>query len=187
MKITFHGDLSFTIATSKGQEIYLNPKKEQAASSKLIFTIFNAESNQEDFASKKAINWPGEYELEGVLVKSFNTEKNQLAHFFKIEDVRFGFLNDLSIVLNEEQLEPLVNSDVLFLPKTSSGLKNKELKKIVEEIDPRIIILMGETALFPELLKELGSEPVQSQQEYAISVKNLPVEHTEIVELAVVN
>jgi hypothetical protein len=46
---------------------------------------------------------------------------------------------------------------------------------------------MGETALFPELLKELGSEPVQSQQEYAISVKNLPVEHTEIVELAVVN
>ena len=182
MKITRQGNFTFAL-TDKKQTVFLNPS-DKMSDKNLALSIFSEFEKAGDFSP--AVDWPGEFEYAGISVKSFNTRENGLAQFFEFNGVRFGLLGDLKKIISEEKLEPLVNADVLFLPKTADGMSNKELKKLLEEIDPRIIVLCGEDLLFADLLKELGSAPLAATEDFEITKEKLPQDHSVFVNLSVV-
>jgi len=179
MKISRQGKFTFTLKGKK-QTVFINPT-ENMSDKNLALSIFSEFENSGDFSP--SVDWPGEFEYAGISIKSFKTRDNGLAQFFEFNKIRFGFLGDLKKIISEEKLEPLLNADILFLPKTSDGMNNKDVKKIVEEIDPRIIILCGEDILFTDLLKELGSGDVSPEDEFEISKEKLPQDHSIFVHL----
>jgi len=183
MKITFQGNFSFSLKGEKEELLLLNPQENKNYSDKLILSIFSEQNFQENFQKKPVVNWPGEFEFKEITVKSFATRENGLGQIFRFEDINFGFLGDLKKLISQEKMEPLSNTDVLFLPKTNDGMSNKDLKKLIEEIDPRIVILAGEENLFNELLKELGASSLERKESFTISKSKLPSDHTEFIAL----
>lgn len=186
MIVTFQGDFSFKITTKKGV-ILINPKSELSVVENLIFSIFSSQQAPDNYNGKPSINWPGEFEFEGISIKSFVTREDGLAQAFIINDIQFGFLGDIKKIISQEKLEPLVNTDVLFLPKTEDGMSNKDLKKLAEEIDPRILIMCGDDLAFDGALKEFGMENIQTLDEIQINENKLPADHTQYVKLKIIN
>lgn len=186
MIITYQGDFSFTITTKKGV-ILINPKNEAEAPKDLIFSIFSSQNSLDNFAGKPSINWPGEYEFQGISIKSFVTREQGLAHAFIIDEVQFGFLGDIKKIISQEKIEPLLNTDVLFLPKTEDGMSNKDLKKLSEEIDPRIMLMAGQSNLFSEVFKEFGAENAETVDQLEVTNSKLPADHTRYVKLQINN
>lgn len=180
MKITFQGNFSFKIETNK-KTLLLNPQKNAAADKNLVLTIFSHFEEGDSFAEKPAIAWPGEFEYGGIAVKSYATREDSLAQYFELDGVRIAFLGDLKKIIAPEKLEPFVNADILFLPKIADGMPNKDLKKLVEEIDPRILVLAGEEAFFSEVFKELGADKPETLAVLEIEKGSLPQDHTRFI------
>ncbi len=182
MKITFQGNFSFTIEGEK-HKILINPESESQVDNKVAVSLFSHIKDDNKFGDKPAIAWPGEFEYGGIAVKSINTRGERIAQYFEVDGIRIAFLGDLKKLVSQEKIEKLVNADILFLPKSTDGMNNKDLKKFAEEIDPRILIMAGDETLFEELLKELGAENTEKGDVFEIEQSKLPQEHTQYVQI----
>lgn len=182
MKIRFHGDFSFTIEGDK-QTVLINPTSEAQINKKVVVSLFSNLKDNITFGDKPAIVWPGEYEYSFIAIKSIKTRGDKIAHYFELDGIRIAHLGDIKKLVSQEKLEPMMNADVLILPKITDGMSNKDLKKLAEEIDPRVVIASGEEPLFSDLFKELGAGAIQPKEELEIAQKDLPQEHTDYVYL----
>ncbi|MCT4591953.1 MAG: MBL fold metallo-hydrolase [Candidatus Gracilibacteria bacterium] len=174
MKIKFLENSSFIIE-SEGKKIYINPEKEPTDASLVLFSYFEKGA---DFELKAKINWPGEFEYNEIAVKAYNPRGEKIIHSFDLEGIRIGFLGELKKLISQEKLESFMDTDILIIPKYQDGISDKDLKKLAEEIDPRIIILSGEDALFEGVFRELGNANPERTKEFEISKSKLPSEHT---------
>lgn len=169
MKLTRQQDgLSFLL-TTKNQTVGINTEKGD-------LQLFLSEQQAD---SDGLFHWPGEYERNGV--SFFITPPFGEASLGKVfvEGVRFVFFTDNGLrELSDELLKSFGNTDVLIIEKTEDGLSKGDMKKLIEKVDPRILIACeGYTA---NLLKEY-SFPFTPSQGLSVSKSSLPNDISEYI------
>lgn len=152
------------------------PENEKAVAGKttLVLRSIPAEADEEGIVS-----WPGEYNQMGVSLKGIGqAEGQQVSFLVDAEDVRVLFLSEPIADWADNELELVGDIDVLVAPVTDS----KILQKLVDEFDPRILILLPSKGATETVLKTLGAKG-DSVKEYKLKGA-LPAEGREVVVLA---
>ena len=96
------------------------------------------------------VNSPGEYEVQGVFVYGIEAPRNgakegtQEPHTIwriEAEGISIAHLGAINRALTDKELESLPSIEVLILPVGGNAvLDSKEAAKIIERIEPRIVI-----------------------------------------------
>ena len=115
---------------------------------------------------------PGEYEARNISIVGFETPEGTV-FFIDWEGLRLLHLGDVTKVASlEAMLEELDTIDILMI---SSAGPNSEIKKIMEDIDPRIVIPTQGAAGKKISLDAFGGKP-EKMYRLTIKKKGLPTE-----------
>lgn len=138
--------------------------------------IFLSEQKKD---TKGVFHWPGEYEMNGVSFFLSPLEGNQSIGRIFVEGVRIVLFKDSGLTAVDDELLALFgNVDVLLIEKSDDGLNKADMKKLLEKIDPRILIAsQGKTAI---ALKEY-SYPFVEEKSVNITKASLPSEVSEYI------
>jgi hypothetical protein len=86
-----------------------------------------------------SISWPGEYNQGGISIRGIGHEGGKQASYVADPDgVRCAFLSEPVLDWTDKQIETVGDIDVLVLPAADAKL----VQKLVEEFDPRVLILL---------------------------------------------
>lgn len=135
--------------------------------------VFLTEQKKDE---KDTLYWPGEYEKNGVAV--FLTDlggESMLGKIF-VEHIRVVFFTDSGVEYTDELANEFGNTDILVFEKGQNGLTESQTKKLLESIDPRVLI--GTAGPTMDFLKKL-SLPVLPKESLTFTKSSLPDEHTE--------
>ena len=152
------------------------------------------------------IDSPGEYEVQGIMVRGWGTDhdnsggKNRgknVIYLIEVDRMRVLHCGDLGHELSEELLEDIGQVDVLLIPVGGTyTLDGKTAAKVTKSISPGIVVPMHyqipglNQETFKELagaegfIKELGLEAGEPQEKLSLTVANLP-EDTQVVLLKI--
>ncbi len=131
-------------------------------------------------------HWAGEYEMkETSFFLSKPIGKYSLGKIF-VEGVRFVCFNDEGISeVTDELVKAFGNTDILIIEKsaqnedgTETGLKKSDLKKLIEKVDPRVLI--STKGITEHVLKEF-SYPFQETKNYSVTKTSLPSDTSEYI------
>ncbi len=172
MEIKWKGNTTFTI---KGQNTLaiINPEKEMGkfkgdiVLSSLMSNLANVEG------TKKVFDWPGEYEVNSVPIIGFQawdqarseegegeTSKPTIIFYFEIDGIKFCHMGELGHSLKKEIIKELGDVDVLMIKAgAKTNLTIKKAQEIIESIDPRALIPMGDEV--EDFIKELDAENIE--------------------------
>lgn len=198
MKITWHGDSCFEIASvSKNKDNVLtvvDPKEGKKSAKADIMLETHSKENGLSMAEQFVISSCGEYERKGVFVQGIQSlqvdkKSRNIIYIIEAEDVRIchlGYFGESD--LSEEQLEEMGNVDILIVPVDGDKtISYAEAAKIVSRIEPDIIIPMcydskkKDKGLNP-FLKAMGEKDIIPQEKLSIQKKNISTgEKAEIV------
>lgn len=134
------------------------------------------------------INNPGEYDVKGFFVMGFGGFGENMAYTIEVEGARVCHLSGLNKELTDGQIESLSDIDILLIDIGLTDDSNEIASKIVNQIEPRIVIPIGYN---PEkkpsiFFKEMGASDVEPQNKLNIKKKDLPQEETKMIVLNVV-
>lgn len=161
MEIIWHGNFYFEIKGKNREEIIivldpfdektgLKPKKTKAD----ILLISHNDSDVKAIENSPfLINEPGEYEVKGVRINGISSfsdkekkkEINQNIIFtLQLENIKICHLSKFTEKeLSPEKLENIFDIDVLLIPiGNKTTLSGKEAVKIINQIEPKIVIPM---------------------------------------------
>jgi L-ascorbate metabolism protein UlaG (beta-lactamase superfamily) len=192
MKITWHGDSCFEIASiSKDKDNVLtivDPKEGKKSAKADIILETHSKENGFETDEQFVISSCGEYERKGVFIQgieSFQIDKKQknIIYMIEAEDVRIAHLGYFGEgELTEEQVEEMGTVDILIIPVDGDKTINyAEAVKIVARVEPAIVIPMcydgkkAEKGLAP-FLKAMGQKEVVPQDKLSIQKKNISTE-----------
>jgi L-ascorbate metabolism protein UlaG (beta-lactamase superfamily) len=211
MEIKFYGNSCFSIREGK-ITIITDPYGDKTGLElpKLKADIVTSGHNSEAHNNTKAIegdpmilDWPGEYEKEGIYFKGIHSfhntkeDEEQLENIIFLIDsggIRFCHLSAQGTKLTPEQLEQAGDVDVLFVPVGKAGsMDAKKAKEVVEQIEPRIIIPMAyytsgdRQGLDPldNFLSIMGAKGLETVDVFAVKKGELPEDNSRIVVLNV--
>lgn len=140
----------------------------------------------------KVLDWPGEFEVAGVSIESFPTDTNEgLIFMFYIDGIRVCHLSSLAHEISDELVERIGDIDVLLLPVGGGDvLDGKAAQKVLEALEPRVVIPMYHAAadsklnidLPTEFLKAMGKTELDPVDKYVAKGRSaLPEETMEVV------
>ena len=141
--------------------------------------ITNSEGKEFKTASK-VVNWPGEYEISGWLMKSVETEEGGLLIQAQVDGVHVLHLGSVKSVTDKD-LENLDDTGVLILPVQGGIRTAEEAIKLGEKIEPRIIVPVGDLA--SQFVELSGAQDVEATPKATIKESSLPSDKTEIIHL----
>ncbi|MBD3331114.1 hypothetical protein GF354_06370 [Candidatus Peregrinibacteria bacterium] len=194
MDIIWHEKSSFTLK-GKNATVVINPGKDgKKLSGDIVLSSLGTKTAKVEGAMK-VFDWPGEYEVSDIPIigysawtKSRSDEEENgsgdrtILFYFEIEGIKICHLGSLGHVLSSDVVNSLGDVDILMINATEeSNLTLKKIMEIVESIDPRAIIPMGDgnnQAFF----KEVGVENTEGDKRF--SIKNpgeLPDEDRQII------
>ena len=192
MKITWHGDSCFEIASvSKDKDNVLtivDPKEGKKSAKADIILETHSKENGFETDEQFVISSCGEYERKGVFlqgVESYQVDKKlkNIIYMIEVEDIRIAHLGYFGeSILSEEQIEEMGTVDILIVPVDGDKtISYAEAAKIVAQVEPAIVIPMcydskkKEKGLAP-FLKAMGQKEVEPQEKLSIQKKNLSTE-----------
>ena len=152
------------------------PDEPKKAADALITLLRSPEEKPQE----GVISWPGEYDIEEIAICGIGHKDGaQVSYAVGIGGVRFGFLSAPLAEWSDYELELLGDIDILVIPAN----KPKAVQKLVDEIDPRILIPVpnGNQDVFNEVLNVCGAKEQETVTEY--KVKGLPAEGRTVVVL----
>lgn len=197
MKITWHGDSCFEIASvSKDKDNVLtvvDPEGRKSAKADIILETHPVKTGFET-DEQFVISSFGEYERKGVFIQGIESlqpdkKSKNIIYVIEAEDVRIahlGYFGEGDI--SEEQLEEMGTVDILIIPVDGDKtISYAEAAKIVARVEPSIVIPMcydskkKENGLTP-FLKAMGAKDVMPQDKLSIQKKNISAgEKAEII------
>lgn len=198
MDIIYHGNTCFTCKGKTGA-IVINPDKSIKSQLKgdVVASSIGADLAEVQ-GTKKVFDWPGEYEVSEISIFGMNAwtrsrskeeeegSKGEKTIIFDIEldGIRLCHLGGLGHKLTVEMVDEIGDVDVLFVPTgDNSNLKGK-VEEIVEQIDPRVVIIMGEGDI-EKGAKELNAQLEHLDKEFSIkSRSDLPEDKTRYIVLS---
>lgn len=135
----------------------------------------------EQFRTLSTLSWPGEYNESGISARGIGQDEGRQTSFVvKVDGVTVGFLSAPLLDWTDAQLEMISNIDVLVMPAGDV----KVAQKLVDEIDPRILIVLptAEGSENADVLKAVGAKGSEVD-EYKLKGA-LPAEGREVVVLS---
>ncbi len=136
-------------------------------------------STPEEDDKAGVISWPGEYNELGVSIRGIgHSEGQQVSYLIDSEDARILCVSQPIEDWPQHDIELAGDADVLVAPVTDS----KYLQKLIDEIDPRVLILLPSKGGTDSMMKALGSKG-ETVSEYKLK-GSLPQEGREVVVLA---
>jgi len=159
MKIQYYGTNTFS-AEGKDTRLIFAPEKDTEIKETDI--LFCPSGECPAHGGKKELTLPGEFEISGVLIKGFYSEgKTNTAFKADLDGIVLAHLGELKSAPEKEFYNKLgENVDVLFLC-LNEKIGVKEAKDIIENIDPRYIIIGGDQSHFPAATKDLGAKTAE--------------------------
>ncbi|MFA7308684.1 MAG: MBL fold metallo-hydrolase [Patescibacteria group bacterium] len=138
------------------------------------------------------VDAPGGYELKGVLIDGIASyadgEKGTLRGPNTIFALRLSSMNILHCgmlghTLTADDIEEIGNVDILFISVGDEGVDAKTASKIVDQIEPRIVIPMtGDDGVLADFIKEVG-ETAETLDTLKLEAKDLPSDGQRLVVL----
>ncbi len=145
-------------------------------------------------AQPLAITGPGEYELDGVVIRGYaskstygGTERINTVYVVTLEDMKLCFCGALSDAnLSPELFEALDDIDILFVPVGGDGvLDARAAHKLAVSLEPNVIIPMHYTKeTLSAFLKEEGAGHVVAQDKATLRKKEVLEMEGEVVVLS---
>lgn len=196
MEIIWHGDTCFTIH-GKHRSLIINPTG-ALTELKADVILYGKEGGITDVkGEKKIFEWPGEYEVYDIPIiafkawtKSRTSEKetgkseSTLIFCFEIDGIKICHLGELGHALTSDMIKEIGDVDILMI-KTgeNSNLDSSKAMEIIEAIEPRAIIPMGEND--PAVsLKNMGTDKVEAIDSFEIkSIAELPEDKMQYIVL----
>ena len=180
MDIKYKGNTSFYIKGKKAS-VALNPTQDMTKSDVALFS-----SKAEDSKAEQTIDWPGEYEVNEVLVHGISAphgEETTTFFQFEIDEVKFLYLPNLDHLLADETLNLIGDVDVVLLPVGGNGVLDAKLaSKVYESIEPKMVIPMqhstGGFGPVADFLKEVGKTGLEAQPSLKLEKSGLPMDST---------
>lgn len=188
MVITWHGNSCFTLKDKKNL-LVINPDKQAGKLSGNTVLSSLGKDTAEVQGAEKVIDWPGEYEIKDIPIvgfpawtKSKSKEEEEgkageetILFYFQIGGIKCLHLDQLGHVLTSDTVKEIGDVDLLMINVGKTGnLGPKKATEIIESIEPRMLIPMGEGDLKEEL-KEIGTDNIVPQENYEIKdVSELP-------------
>lgn len=176
MQIIWHGQFCFQFITQKGKNNLVNividspdEKTEFKASKIEADILLNTHNNiKEVKGSPFIINNPGEYEIKEVFVQGIESGINTI-YIVEAEGVRVCYLGDLKQKeLTDEQIENIGDVDILIISA------NEETKKIIAQIEPKIIIpIYLKKEKLDNFLKLMGVKKIEPLGKLSIKKKDI--------------
>ncbi|MBU0668137.1 MBL fold metallo-hydrolase [Patescibacteria group bacterium] len=202
MDIIWHGNSCFTIKTKSATAI-INPYREEKGfklpALKGALTIITGSSEGNDNlkavqGETKVIDWPGEYEVSGIVLTAKKSQGEKGFFFTMVgDDTRICYMEDTGKDITDELVESIGDVDILLISVGGTAGAGPEMAhKIVEEIEPRCIIPMnfavpgstGELQTADAFLKLAGGTAVTPIPKFSISGRGaLKEDQTECVVL----
>lgn len=194
MDIIWHGHSCFTIK-GKDATIVTDPFELGAKLPKFkadIVSLSGEGKIPEIDGTAKVLDWPGEFEVSNVAIVSLiPTNEQSIIFTFVLDGIRICHLGYLSQELSDEVLERIGDVDLLFLPIGGTPvLDGKMAQKVMEAIEPRIVIPMLFAATESELklagpedfLKAIGKTELEAKDKYTLAGRaSLPESNVEFV------
>ncbi len=191
MNIFWYGKNSVGIDSGENS-LMANPLdlEKELKSARAANVVLSSSENEEDRKIKTTsflINNPGEYDVKSFFVMGFTGFGENIPYTVEVENVRLCYLAGLDKELTDAQLENFSDVDILLIDVGASDDSNEVASKIVNQIEPRIVIPIGYN---PEkkasvFFKEMGASDVEPQNKLNIKKKDLPQEETKMVVLSV--
>jgi L-ascorbate metabolism protein UlaG (beta-lactamase superfamily) len=140
------------------------------------------------------IDYPGEYEVNGVMVTGVKAKNNLTIYNFFSENISVAHLGTINQKeLSEKQVDQLGKVDILFLPVgNKDGTDSEQAIEIAQQLEPRIIVpfyyqiagLKNKLDPVDKFLKDEGVKDIEPEEEINISYSQLPSEEeTKIITL----
>ncbi len=203
MNIKYLGHASFLIKTKSARvvcdpyspSIGLKFPKIEAD----IVTLSHDHSDHNDTSAVTGdpllINWPGEFEKQGVRVFGFTTyhddkqgaERGEnTVYKFEAEDIAVLHLGDLGAEIESETLDKIGNVDILLVPTGGFyTIDPEQAARVVKQVEPSIVIPMhyrteahnvehfGKLSTVDEFLKKMGADGVEPVDDLTIKKEDI--------------
>ncbi len=213
MEITWHGHSCFTI---KGSDATIVTDPYEGLGSSLPKLKANIVTHGDELALKqgelaevegepKVLDWPGEFEVAGVSIEAFNASRfakagdsgegeNVTLFIYVIDSIKVCHLSGLAHELSDELLEQIGDVDVLLIPVGGTEvLDPKTAQKVVESVEPRVVIPMYHNAVeskltlggVDEFFKLMGQSNLEIEDKYKLAGRSsLPDDSMQFVYLS---
>ena len=167
MKIQYHDNASFSLLFKK-KEILINPSGGNETDV-VVVTHQSENISLSDVKAKKILDWPGEYEIEEVLIKAIEffrepKEAEQklgktLIFVFHFQGYKICHLGAVGCKLTPDVIDQIGDVDVLMTPLGLEGtIDIKKAKETISSIDPKIVLPMNYGQDIEALKKEMHAE-----------------------------
>ncbi|MCF7918008.1 MBL fold metallo-hydrolase [Candidatus Gracilibacteria bacterium] len=154
MKIQFHGQNCFSI---HGKDVSLAFDPNETLKGKFDF-VMNSGGFQKACDSlkdiKKVLQLPGEFEISGALVRGFYSRLGNVVYKVTLEGVSFVHLGSLESKPSTEFFEKLGENVDVVLVTLSDKFGVKDVKDLIETLDPRYTFIGGSQSFFPKMVEE---------------------------------
>ena len=197
MTISWYGFNYFKIQNTK-QTVVFNPysldKTTKFPKTKADVVLFSDPSKIKDAKYHKeafVIDSPGEYETNDIFVYGHQINGN-IIYLLLFEDVKIAFLGEYGHEeLTNSDLELVEGADILILPVGGNDLtSSKEARKIISQIEPRVVIPSCHAAGSGKLkldnvsnfIKEFGVK-AQEEEKFKVNKKDLPQDDIKLIVL----
>ncbi|OGJ63950.1 hypothetical protein A3C37_02535 [Candidatus Peribacteria bacterium RIFCSPHIGHO2_02_FULL_53_20] len=137
-------------------------------------------SKPEEEPGKSIISWPGEYDINGVSIRGIGQkEGGHVSYVIEAEEVRIAILPAPLHDWTDHELEVLGDVAIMAI----QGDDPKIAQKIIEEVDPRVIIpLASEKSSANDVLKIIGAVGTAAVPEWKLK-GGLPAEGRQVIVL----
>jgi L-ascorbate metabolism protein UlaG (beta-lactamase superfamily) len=133
---------------------------------------------------------PGEVEIKNIFLQGVtHFEGKALKPIFKItiDELKVCLLGEIDSELSEEELDRLGEIDILIIPFSEKILSSKKVKKIIEEIEPSLVIpsCWENRNALTVLIKEVGLKEKEETDKIKVKKKELSADKTELIVLKI--
>ena len=147
--------------------------------------------------AKRVFDWPGEYEVSDIPIIGFQawtktkskeeeTGKGEktIIFCFEVDGIKICHLGELGHSLTSDMVKELGDIDILMIKiGKGSNLDTKKATEVIEAIEPRVIIPMGDEDL-TAALKGIWEDKIETADTFTIkSITELPEDQTKCVVL----
>lgn len=185
MQITWHGSSCFSIGT-KTATLVTDPGSAKLKADVAVLSDPALRPLAEQLGGVgQVIDWPGEYEVRDVFIIGQATTAPRTIYSIEAEGMTLCHLAGALDKLTVEQVEHLGDVDVLLLPSGAGSLDPAVAKVVLEQIDPRVVIPMGDDAeATQKLLTLIGQEPERPEGALKLERRDLPEDTMRLIVLA---
>jgi L-ascorbate metabolism protein UlaG (beta-lactamase superfamily) len=194
MDIVWHGNSSVSISEGKVRAV-VDPDLAVgriADAVSIDFAVCTRDDHGVKSVDKKVFDWPGEFEIKGVSFVGVETDGygSALSFKFHFNGTSVALVTSLHEYPSDSFIERLGDVHVLLLSIAGGedGLKMKEVYKLVEAVEPSVVIPIGwrdGDGLFSEFLKEMDVPMPEAGKKFSCKKGSLNRESMELAVLEV--